>query len=77
MTTQEAKELDIVYQVTTVDKLEEETMKLAKKLACGPSIAYSYMKDMLYQTSFNDFEEFLKMETDAAKCIFQNFLYYQ
>ncbi len=69
VTAQEAKDLGIVYQVTTVEELEEETMKLAQKLASGPSVAYGYMKKMLYQTSFQDFEEFLAMEADyQARC---------
>ena len=59
---QEAKDLGIVYEVTTPEELEEATLKLATKLASGPSLAYAKMKDMLYKTFFNDFEEFLVME---------------
>ncbi len=64
VTAQEAKDLGIVYQVTTVEELEEATMKFAKKLASGPSVSYAYMKDMLYQTSFKDFDKFLAMEAE-------------
>lgn len=64
VTAQEAKELGIVYRVTTVEDLEAETMKLASRLAHGPSVAYGYMKKMIYETSFADFEKFLAAEAE-------------
>ncbi len=69
VTAQEAKDLGLVYQVTTIDALDSETMNLAKRLASGPTVAFTYMKKMLYQTSFSDFENFLELEAEVqAKC---------
>jgi len=64
VTAQEAKDLGIVYQVTTVEELEQETMKLARKMAKGPTVAYGLMKDLLYKTDFKDFEDYLNWEVE-------------
>lgn len=62
VTAQEAKDLGIVYEVTTAEELEEATMKLASKFAEGPSLAYAKMKDMVFKTSFSDFDKILLIE---------------
>lgn len=41
---EEARDLGLVNHLVADDKLEEETMALAKNLAAGPSIALGYMK---------------------------------
>ena len=69
VTAQEAKELGLVYQVTTDEELEQETMKLAKKMADGPTVAYGLMKDILYKTEFKDLEAVLDWEVEyQVKC---------
>lgn len=64
VTAQEGKELGFVYQVTSADDVEAEAMKLASKLAHGPSVAYAYMKKLMFETSFSDFEKFLESEAE-------------
>jgi len=62
VTATEAKELGIVTQVVPAEQLEEATLNLARKLACGPANAYANMKKIMYQVNFSDFEEYLEME---------------
>ncbi|WP_158408425.1 enoyl-CoA hydratase/isomerase family protein [Desulfosporosinus fructosivorans] len=64
VTAKEAKDLGIVYQVTTEEELEQETMKFARKMANGPTVAYGLMKDLLYKTDFKDFEDYLNWEVE-------------
>ncbi len=42
---EECERLGIANKVVPADALEEETMKLARRLAAGPSVAYRYMKE--------------------------------
>ncbi len=55
----EAKELGLVYKVTTVEELEEETMKLAKKFAAGPLLSYKNIKKSIYDASYFDYKAWL------------------
>ena len=41
----EAERLGLINKVVPAASLEEETMKLARRLASGPTIAYRYMKE--------------------------------
>ncbi|MCZ6644023.1 MAG: enoyl-CoA hydratase-related protein [Gammaproteobacteria bacterium] len=45
VTAEECERLGIANKVVPADVLEEETMKLARRLASGPSVAYRYMKE--------------------------------
>lgn len=56
---EEAKALGLAYKVTTVDELDEVTMKFAKKLAAGPLISYKNIKKQIYDTSFADYKKWL------------------
>ena len=44
---EEALRLGLANWVVPADQLEAETMKIARRLAGGPSIAYRYMKENL------------------------------
>ena len=66
----EAKELGLVYQVTTPEELDEVTMKLARKLAAGPLVSYKCIKKQIYDAAYSDYKKWL-VETEAptqAEC---------
>ena len=44
---EQCKHLGIANFVVAADRLEEETMALARRLAAGPAVAYRYMKENL------------------------------
>ena len=56
---EEAKELGLVYKLTTVEELEEVTMKFAKKLAAGPLISYKNIKKQIYDANYADYKKWL------------------
>ena len=56
---EEAKELGLAYKVTTVEELEETTMKFAKKLAAGPLISYKNIKKQIYDANYSDYKKWL------------------
>lgn len=56
---QEAKDWGLAYKVTTVEELDEVTMKFAKKLAAGPLISYKNIKKQLYDVSYADYKKWL------------------
>lgn len=68
---EKAYEYGLVNKVVSLEKLNEETMKLAKKLANGPSFAYAAMKDLTFESEFKDFEKYLEKEvyyqTESSK----------
>ncbi len=55
----EGKALGFVHQVVPAEELEAATLKLAKKLAAGPLVAYKNIKKQIYAASFSDYERFL------------------
>lgn len=67
----EALAIGLVNKVIPAEELKEETKKLAKKLANGPSLAYAAMKDLSYESSYKDYEKYLEKEvfhqTNCAK----------
>lgn len=52
----------IVNRVVPDDKLMEETMALARRVAAGPSIALQLTKQSIYRGLVNDAEEQVKLE---------------
>lgn len=56
----EAKELGLAYKVTTVEELEEVTMKFAEKLAAGPLISYKNIKKQIYGANYSDYKKWLE-----------------
>ena len=56
---EEAKELGLIYKLTTVEELDEVTMKFAKKLAAGPLISYKNIKKQIYDANYADYKKWL------------------
>lgn len=63
MEAEEAYRLGILNKLFPADKLEEETMAMARKIAGGPPIAIRLMKASVYKSYLNDLETILN---DAA-----------
>ena len=59
MTSSEAKDLKLVYDVVPAEYLDEFVTKLAKKLALGPLIAYKNLKKQIFEVEFKDYEDYL------------------
>ena len=64
MSAQEAKELGVAYKVVPAEKLEEETMAFAKKLAAGPLVSYKLIKKQIYDAAYSDYRKWLE-ETEV------------
>ncbi|MEG2175711.1 MAG: enoyl-CoA hydratase-related protein [Oscillibacter sp.] len=62
---EEAKNLGFVCQTCPPDALAEAAQKLAGKLSVGPALAYAKMKELLYESSFSDFEDYIRHEVAA------------
>ena len=56
---QEAKDWGLAYKVTTVEELDEATMKFARKLAAGPLVSYKNIKKQLYDACYADYKQWL------------------
>jgi 2-(1,2-epoxy-1,2-dihydrophenyl)acetyl-CoA isomerase len=59
---QEALRIGLVNRVVPADQLEKETLKLAERLAQGPTVAYGLAKTGLYQGLGMSLEHVLNME---------------
>ena len=59
---QEALRIGLVNWVVPADQLQEETQKLAERLAQGPTLAYGLVKTGLYQSLTMSLEDVLNME---------------
>jgi 2-(1,2-epoxy-1,2-dihydrophenyl)acetyl-CoA isomerase len=59
---QEALRIGLVNRVVPAEQLENETLKLAERLAQGPTVAYGLAKTGLYQGLGMSLEEVLNME---------------
>ncbi len=62
---QEALRLGIVNKVVPAATLVEETEKLARRLADGPTFAYGQIKQLMRQSHLNTLNEQLAKESDA------------
>ena len=58
----EMYDLGLITKVTKNGEVLEETMKMAEKLAAGPSLVYKGIKELLWQSSFPDFDAFMMSE---------------
>ena len=61
----EALRLGLVNWVVPADRLAEETLSLARRLAAGPTLAYGRMKRLMRQSFENDFATQLDAEREA------------
>jgi 2-(1,2-epoxy-1,2-dihydrophenyl)acetyl-CoA isomerase len=59
---QEALRIGLVNRVVPAEQLEQETLKLAERLAQGPTVAYGLAKTGLYQGLGMPLEDVLNME---------------
>jgi 2-(1,2-epoxy-1,2-dihydrophenyl)acetyl-CoA isomerase len=59
---QEALRIGLVNRVVPAEQLEQETLKLAERLAQGPTVAYGLAKTGLYQGLGMSLEDVLNME---------------
>ena len=64
---QEALNLGLVNAVVEPDKLIEQTMVWAKKLAAGPTLAYALTKRAINKAIFSDLEELLEYEASLQE----------
>ena len=62
VTAEEGKALGFVYKTYPAEILDEEAFKLAKTMASGPSKAYGMIKDLIYQSRFADFDDYVNTE---------------
>ena len=53
-----------VYQVCPPEQLEEETGRLAQRLASGPLTSYGFIKELIYESQFKGYEEYSLMEAE-------------
>lgn len=60
LTAAEAKEWGMIYQVCPKEDLEEETMKLARKLAHGPLVAYAQLKGQMFEANYTGYGKYLE-----------------
>lgn len=59
---EEAEELGLVNKVVAADELKDETMKIAKTFAAGPTKAYGYIKKMMDKAANMSLDEALDYE---------------
>jgi 2-(1,2-epoxy-1,2-dihydrophenyl)acetyl-CoA isomerase len=65
----QARDWGLVNYVVPAAELEAETMKLAQRLAAGPTYVYGQAKHLLYQSIEKEFESQLQAEGEAfARC---------
>lgn len=62
----DAKALGMVNEVIEDDDaFAEATLKKAKKFTYGPSASYKYIKELVWESEFKGFDEYVKKEVDA------------
>ena len=47
------------------DAFAEATLKRAKKFTYGPSASYKYIQQLVWESEFKGFEEYIKKEVEA------------
>lgn len=65
----EMKELGLANQVYPMEQLQEEAMKLARKIAAGPLNCYAASKAMMNKSFQSDFESMLQEETATQAAV--------
>jgi len=58
----EAERFGLVYRVVEPELLEQETLKLARRLAAGPRLAYRKQKQLFWEVFYRDFPIFSDKE---------------
>lgn len=62
---QEAYQFGLANKVVPEEKLEEETLKLAKRLVKGPSKAYAYQKSIVWNWFCRDYPLYMEYEAEG------------
>lgn len=62
---EEAKELGFVAEIVSVEELDSAAYKVARKFTSGPAASYAKMKELLYESEFKNFEEYIRKEVEA------------
>lgn len=62
---QEAKDLGMINRVVPTADLQDETRKLAERLAQGPTVAYGNIKKLILQSSENSLDQQLQSEAET------------
>lgn len=65
VTAEEAKGLGFVAEVVAPEDLAEKSMKVAKRFAKGPALAYAKTKELIYRSQFSDFGSYIPSEVEA------------
>lgn len=61
----EARQLGFVCEVCGAERLQETVQALALRLAAGPAHAFAKMKELVWESSFRDFERYIQAEVQA------------
>lgn len=61
----EAKNLGFVAEVLADDGFADAAIKHCKQIAAGPSTSYCWMKKLIWESEFKDFDTFVKKEVEA------------
>lgn len=67
VTADKALELGLVNKVVPVEDLEDAVQKYAARLAAGPALAFARMKELIFESEYKGFEEYLKLEEKYQK----------
>jgi enoyl-CoA hydratase/carnithine racemase len=63
----EAMQIGMVNNVVPADKLEETVQKLAKKLVAAPANSLAGIKELIFESEYKGFAEYLKLEDKLQK----------
>lgn len=66
---EEARRLGLVYRTCPREQLEEETLKLARRLARGPRLSYAQIKRQVYAANFADYQNYLTQVEEKTLAI--------
>ena len=64
VTAAEGLDYGFVYNICAPDELEAETQKLAERLVKGPSRSYAFMKELVYESQFKDYDTYTALECE-------------
>ena len=67
-----AYELGIATVLSEEGKLEEDTYKLAARLAAGPTFAYGCQKELVYKYAYENFAAYIEGEGDTMPACFKS-----
>jgi 2-(1,2-epoxy-1,2-dihydrophenyl)acetyl-CoA isomerase len=66
---EEAERMGMVWQVFDDDKLMSEAVKLAAKMAAGPTLSYAAIKQAMNAAGTNTLDRQLDLERDSQRAL--------